>query len=72
MAFPIIIVVAVPIFLGLVYVSPVELSEEEPINTVQEPNLDIFYFVLFAVWIAFLIRILIQVKRRQFRIAQKY
>ncbi len=73
MAIPIIVVVAIPIFFGLVYVSPFELPEEGPIETIpQEPNLDIFYFMLFVIWIVFLVRILIQVKRRQFRFAQKY
>ena len=73
MPIPIIIVVAVPIFFGLVYVPPFEIPEEEPIEVIPEdPSLDIFYFMLFAIWIVFLVRILIQVKRRQFRFAQKY
>ena len=73
MAIPIIIVVTVPIFFGLVYVSPIELPEEEPVEVIpEEPNFGILYFLLFAIWVIFLIRILIQVKRRQFRFAQKY
>ena len=73
MAIPMIIVVGVPIFFGLVYVSPFELPENKPIDAIpEEPNLDIFYFMLFVIWIVFLVRILIQVKRRQFRFVQKY
>ena len=73
MPIPIIIVLVVPIFFGLVYVSPFELQEEEQIEVIsEEPNLNILYFMLFVIWIIFLARILIQVKRRQFSFAQKY
>ena len=48
MAIPIIVVVAVPIFFGLVYVSPFEPPEEEPAKVLpEEPNLNILYFMLF-------------------------
>ena len=73
MAIPIITVIIIPIFFGLVYVSPFELPEEEKTEFIpEEPNLNILYFILFTIWIIFLARILIQVKIRQFRFAQKY
>ena len=73
MPIPIITVLVIPIFFGLVYVSPFEFQEEEQIKVIsEEPNLNILYFMLFVIWIIFLARILIQVKRRQFSFAQKY
>ena len=73
MPIPIITVLVIPIFFGLVYVSPFEFQEEEEIKVIsEEPNLNILYFMLFVIWIIFLTRILIQIKKRQFRFAQKY
>ena len=73
MPIPIITVLIIPIFFGIVYVSPFEFQEEEQIEIIQEePNLNIFYFMLFVIWIIFLTRILVQIKKRQFRFAQKY
>ena len=73
MPIPIITVLIIPIFFGIVYVSPFEFQEEEQIEVIQEePSLNIFYFMLFVIWIIFLTRILVQIKKRQFRFAQKY
>lgn len=62
MVMPIIILVAIPIFLGIVFVSPFdqpeELNEEiilEPkfndeIILVEEPGMNILYFLLLGIW----------------------
>ena len=74
MPIPIIVVILIPIFLGLVYVSPFEFQEEEEEVSVisEESNPNILYFMLFVIWAIFLVRILIRIRKRQFRFAQKY
>ena len=74
MPIPIIAVILIPIFFGLVYVSPFEFQEEEEeVNVIsEEPNLNILYFMLFVIWVIFLTRILIRIRKRQFRFAQRY
>ena len=73
MVAPIIILVAIPIFLGIVSVSPFDLPEEfneEMIS--EEPDLSILYFMLMGIWIILLMRILIQIKKGTFKITQRY
>ena len=74
MPIPIIVVILIPIFLGLVYVSPFEFQEEEEEVSVisEESNPNILYFMLLVIWAIFLVRILIRIRKRQFRFAQKY
>ena len=74
MPIPIIAVIVIPIFLRLVYVSPFEFQEEEEEVSVisEESNPNILYFMLFGIWAIFLVRILIRIRKRQFRFAQKY
>ena len=74
MPIPIIVVILIPIFLGLVYVSPFEFQgEEEEVSVIsEESNPNILYFMLFVIWAIFLVRILIRIRKRQFRFAQKY
>jgi hypothetical protein len=81
MVFPIIILVAIPIFLGMVYVTPFDLPEElndEPISEEydetlsEEPDGDILYFLLMGIWVFFLMRILLLMKRGRFRVTQRY
>ena len=73
MPIPIIVAITIPIFFGIVYVSPFEFQEEETTDVIsEEPNLNILYFMLFVIWAIFLTRILIRIKKRQFRFTQKY
>ena len=81
MVFPIIILVAIPIFLGLVYVAPFDQPEElydEPISEEydetlsEEPDGNILYFLLMGIWVFFLMRILLLMKRGRFRVTQRY
>jgi len=73
MVFPIIILVAIPVFLGIVVVSPFD-EPEEPKNEIisEEPNDNILYFLLLGIWIFFLMRILLQIKKGSFKVTQKY
>ena len=85
MVIPIIVVVAIPIFLGIVYAPPFDLPEEfndEVISETpsefndevisEEPNTNILYFLLMVIWIIFLLRILLQVKKGTFKATQRY
>lgn len=73
MVAPILILVAIPIFLGIVSVSPFDQPEEfneEKIS--EEPDLSILYFMLMGIWIILLMRILLQIKKGTFKITQRY
>ncbi len=73
MVIPIITLVAIPVFLGLVFVSPFD-EPEEPKNEIisEEPNNNILYFVIIVIWIIVLMRILLQIKKGTFKATQKY
>ena len=73
MVAPIIILVAIPIFLGIVSVPPFDQPEElnEEIIS-EEPDLSTLYFILMGIWIIFLMRILLQIKKGTFKITQRY
>jgi hypothetical protein len=73
MVIPIIILVAIPIFLGIVVVSPFD-PPEEPKNEIisEEPNDNILYFVLTLIWIVVLTRILLQIIKGTFKVTQRY
>ena len=73
MVIPIIILVAIPIFLGLVFVSPFDESEEIKKEVIsKEPDTNIVYFLLMGIWILLLIRILFKIKKGTFKATQKY
>lgn len=73
MVIPIIVLVAIPVFLGIVYMPPFDLpTEEEPIEIPEEPDASILYYILLGFWTLYLIKILLQVKRRTFKITQRY
>ena len=73
MVYPIIILVIIPIFLGIVYVSPLEPSEEvEPEVISKDPDASILYFILLGIWTLFLLRIVFKIKKGTFKITQKY
>lgn len=71
MAIPIIIAVVIPVFLGIVYVTPFDAPEPER-DFNYEPNSDILYFALLGIWVIVILRIIIQIKRGTFRISQRY
>jgi len=72
MVIPILILVAIPIFLGIVFVPPFDQPEEfndemilEPeFNDerilVEEPGMNILYFLLIGIWAIILLRMLLQ------------
>jgi len=73
MVLPIIVLVSIPIFLGIVYMPPYDLPvEEEPREIPEEPDVSFLYYVLMGIWTLYLIKILLQVKRKTFKITQRY
>ena len=77
MPVPIIILVAIPIFLGIVYMPPFDMPEqvepEEVEPTVpKEPGMSILFFMMMVIWIIFLLRIIIKLRKGTFRVTQRY
>lgn len=73
MVIPIIVLVAIPIFLGIVYMPPFDQPvEEEPREIPEEPDVSILYYILMGFWTLYLIKILLQVKRGTFNVRQRY
>jgi hypothetical protein len=73
MVLPIIIIVAIPIFLGLVYMPPFDMPvEEKPKEIPEEPNVSILYYILMGIWSLYLIKIILQVKKGTFKVTQRY
>ena len=79
MVFPIIIIVTIPIFLGLVYMPPFDMPVEEepkeisvPKEISEEPDVSILYYILMGIWSLYLIKIILQVKKGTFKVTQRY
>ena len=78
MVVPIIVLVVIPIFLGIVYMPPFDMPIEPEIveipaaETPEEPDVNILYYILMGIWTLYLIKILLQVKRRTFKVTQRY
>ena len=73
MVVPIIILISIPIFLGIVYMPPYDLPvEEESKEISEEPDVSILYYILMGVWTLYLIKIILQVKKRTFKVTQRY
>ncbi len=83
MAIPIIILVTIPIFLGIVFVFPFDQPEkfndeiilEEPEfndEISSEPGVNVVYFLLAGIWIIILLRMLLQIKKGTFKATKKY
>jgi hypothetical protein len=71
MVIPIIVLVAIPIFLGIVYMPSFDQSvDEEPIEIPEEPDVSILYYILMGFWTLYLIKILLQIKRGTFKVTQ--
>ncbi len=73
MVIPIIILVTIPIFFGIVFAPPFEQPEEFNDEIIsEEPDANILYFLLLVIWIIFLMRILFQIKNGTFKATQRY
>ena len=73
MAIPIIFLISIPIVLGIAYVHPFDQIEKPPQEEIlEEPNVNILYFILIGIWIFFLLRIAIRIKRGTFKVTNRY
>ncbi len=73
MVIPIIILVAIPIFLGIVAVSPFDQPEEFNDETIlEEPDMNILYFLFIGIWTVILLRMLLQIKKGTFKATKWY
>lgn len=73
MVIPIIVLITIPVFLGIVYVAPYDQPEEIDSQVIsEEPDLSILYFILMVTWTIFLLRILLKIKKGTFKITQRY
>ncbi len=73
MVIPIIILVAIPVFLGIVVASPFDEPEEPKKEIIsEEPNDNVLYFFLIVIWTIVLTRILLQIKKGTFKATQRY
>jgi len=77
--FQLAIVIVIPIILGISVVPPFDLPEEpveeitvpdKPLSDI--PDRDFLYFFLMLIWLFFLIRILIQIRKGTFTLQRKY
>lgn len=73
MVMPIILLVGIPIFLGIVYMPPFDMPvEEEPKEIPDKPDVIFLYYILMGIWTLYLIKILLQVKKGTFKVKQRY
>ena len=73
MIMPIMILVAIPIFLGIVFVSPFDQPEEFKDEIIlEEPGVNILYFLLIGIWAIILLRMLLQIKKGTFKATKRY
>jgi hypothetical protein len=73
MVIPIIILVAIPIFLGIVAVSPFDQLEEFNDEMIlEEPDMNILYFLFIGIWTVILLRMLLQIKKGTFKATKWY
>jgi len=79
MVFQLAVVIVIPIILGIVFVPPFGPPEEplEEITVPEEPTSDIpergfLYFFLMVIWLFFLIRILVQIRKGAFKLQRKF
>lgn len=72
MVIPIIILIAIPIFLGIFFVPPFDLEETDDEIILEEPTVDILYFLLIGIWAIILLRMLLQIKKGTFKATKRY
>jgi len=79
MVIPIIILVTIPIFLGIVAVSPFDqefndeiILEEPKFNDKisSELGANVLYFLLIGIWAIILMRMLLQIKKGTFKVTK--
>lgn len=73
MVLPIVVLVAIPIFLGISYVMPFDQPEvvEEPAIP-EYSGATFLYVLLIGIWVLFLLRIIILMKKGSYKITQRY
>lgn len=73
MVLPIVVLVVIPIFLGISYVAPFD-----PPGEIEEPSIpensgaSFLYVLLMGIWLIFLLRIIILMKKGSYKITQRY
>ena len=73
MIIPIIILVVVPIFLGIVFVPPFDQPEKFNDEIIlEESGVNILYFLLIGIWAIILLRMLLQIKKGTFTATKRY
>jgi hypothetical protein len=73
MVIPLIVLISIPIFLGIAYVSPFDLPDELHEDAIsEEPNGNILYFLLLGIWSIFLLRIIFLMRRGRYRLTPRY
>ena len=73
MIIPIIILVVIPIFLGIVFVSPFDQPEKFNDEIIlEESGVNILYFLLIGIWAIILLRMLLQIKKGTFTATKRY
>lgn len=73
MVLPIVVLIVIPIFLGISFVAPFDQPEdfEEP-PMPQNSGATVLYVLLMGIWILFLLRIVILMRRGTYKITQRY
>ena len=83
MVIPIIILIVIPVFLGIVAVSPFDQVEEFNDEIIlepefnddlipEEPDMTILYFLFIGIWTVILLRMLLQIKKGTFKATKRY
>ncbi|MCH7649323.1 MAG: hypothetical protein IIA83_12060 [Thaumarchaeota archaeon] len=73
MIIPIIILVVIPIFLGIVFVPPFDQPEKFNDEIIlEESGVNILYFLLIGIWAIILLRMLLQIKKGTFTATKRY
>ena len=72
MVLPIVILVVIPIFLGISYVAPFEPPEIEESEIPENSGATVLYVLLMGIWVIFLLRIIILMKKGSFKLTQRY
>ena len=72
----IVILVVIPVFLGISYVAPfdppTEIEEPEIPETNENTGASVLYILLMGIWVIFLLRIIILMKKGSYKITQRY